>query len=311
MRVLVLGARGMLGTDLVEEWRATTEASPNEQTPVLPGSLESKIDKDQVVPGDTAEADIRDADEVDRFIREVHPHWIILCAAYTDVDGCERDPQLAFAVNATGVENVARSADRLGARVFLVSTDYVFDGRATRPYEADDPTAPLNVYGASKAAGEERLRASHSAWCIGRTSWLFGAHGASFPSKILQAAERRPELSVVKDQVGSPTYTRDLARAIRRLVRKDSRGVVHITNEGSCSWYDFALEILARSGRDSTPVNSITTDQSARPARRPNYSVLAPTSLHAYGIRLRPWQQALQAFLDELGESRSVKLGPE
>jgi dTDP-4-dehydrorhamnose reductase len=276
MRILVLGARGMLGTDLLKEWQS-----------------------DGLIPAGSAEADIRNFAEVEKLVSRVRPDWIVLSAAYTDVDGCERNPELAFAVNGTGVENVARAAQSIAARIFLVSTDYVFDGVSSRPYEVNEPIAPVNVYGASKAAGEAALRNFSGAWCIGRTSWLFGVHGPSFPQKILQAAQTRPELSVVNDQVGSPTYTRDLACAIRDLVRKDARGITHITNEGICSWFDFAREILLQSGRQSVPVLPITTDQSARPARRPNYSVLSPTNLHSYGVRLRPWQEALRAFLQE------------
>jgi dTDP-4-dehydrorhamnose reductase len=276
MRILVLGAKGMLGTDLLDAWQS-----------------------DELIPADLAEADLRSYAETEKLVLCVRPDWIILCAAYTDVDGCERNPDLAFAVNATGVENVARSAETVSAKVFLVSTDYVFDGKGTRPYEISDPVAPINVYGASKAGGEQALRKHSSSWCIGRTAWLFGIHGPSFPQKILHAAETRPELSVVNDQVGSPTYTRDLAGAIRDLVRKDVRGIVHITNEGICSWFDFAQEILSQSSRKAVPVLPISTDQSARPARRPNYSVLSPASLHAHGIRLRPWQQALSDFLQE------------
>ena len=286
MRVLVLGATGMLGTDLLDQWQKGEPRPAQSQ-------------RDDVIPAGSAEADLRDAVQVEQLVQKAHPDWVIVCAAYTDVDGCEKNRELAFAVNATGVENVARSAEKIRARVFLVSTDYVFDGKGTRPYETSDPITPINVYGASKAAGEEALRKNSSAWCIGRTSWLFGVHGPSFPEKILNAAETRPELSVVNDQVGSPTYTRDLACAIRDLVRKDARGIVHINNEGVCSWFDFAKEILAQSGRGSILVRSITTDQSARPARRPNYSVMSPSSLHAYGISLRPWQEALAAFLKE------------
>src|SRR5262245_17108537 len=257
------------------------------------------IPDEEGLPAGSAEADVRGVAQVERLVENARPDWVIVCAAYTDVDGCERNRELAFAVNATGVENVARVAEKIAARVFLVSTDYVFDGQGARPYETSDAVAPINVYGASKAAGEEALRKNSSAWCIGRTSWLFGVHGPSFPEKILNAAETRPELFVVNDQVGSPTYTRDLACAIRDLVRKDARGIVHINNEGVCSWFDFAKEILAQSGHGSIPVRSITTDQSARPARRPNYSVMSPSSLHAYGISLRPWQEALAAFLKE------------
>jgi dTDP-4-dehydrorhamnose reductase len=285
MRVLVLGATGMLGTDLLDEWNHTASSGAESH--------------DDLIPAGSADADLRDSAQIEQLVQKVRPDWVIVCAAYADVDGCEKNRELAFAVNATGVENAARAAEKIGARVFLVSTDYVFDGKGTRPYETDDRVAPINVYGASKAAGEEALRKNSSQWCIGRTSWLFGVHGPSFPEKILKAAETRPELSVVNDQVGSPTYTRDLACAIRDLVRKDARGIVHINNEGVCSWFDFAKEILTQSDRDSIPVHPITTDQSARPARRPNYSVMSPASLHAYGIRLRTWQQALTAFLKE------------
>jgi dTDP-4-dehydrorhamnose reductase len=278
----------MLGTDLLDEW--------NQQEPPANSA------HDQLIAAGSSDADLRDPSQVQQLIQRARPRWVIVCAAYTDVDGCEINQDRAFAVNATGVENVARSAEKIGARVFLVSTDYVFDGKGTRPYETTDTVAPINVYGASKAAGENALRKISSAWCIGRTSWLFGVHGPSFPDKILKAAQTRPELSVVNDQVGSPTYTRDLARAIRDLVRKDARGIVHINNDGVCSWFDFAKEILKQS-RLSNPVHPITTDQSARPARRPQYSVMSPTTLRAYGVRLRPWQQALNAFLKERASS--------
>ena len=281
MRILILGATGMLGTDLLDEWRKHETSGP----------------KPELFPAGSADADVRDPFQVDGLVQKTRPDWIVVCAAYTDVDGCEKNRDLAFAVNATGVENVARSAERIGARVFLVSTDYVFDGMGTRPYETTDRVSPINVYGASKAAGEEALRKNHSAWCIARTSWLFGLHGPSFPEKILKAAETRPELSVVNDQIGSPTYTRDLAAAIRDLIEKNARRIVHINNEGVCSWYDFARETLAQSGLGATRVHPITTGQAARPARRPNYSVLSPASLHAYGTRLRLWQEALKAFL--------------
>jgi dTDP-4-dehydrorhamnose reductase len=280
MRVLVLGARGLLGTDLLKEWQS-----------------------DDLIPAGSAEADIRQSAEVQTLVQKIRPDWIVNSAAYTDVDGCERNPELAFAVNCTGAENVVRAAQSVGSRILHVSTDYVFNGQGTRPYEIDDEVAPINVYGASKAAGEAALLHSAVPWCIARTSWLFGMNGPSFPQKILQAAETRPELSVVNDQLGSPTYTRDLARAIRDLVQKDARGIVHVSNEGACSWYDFAKEILAGAGRQSVSVKPISTDQSARPARRPNYSVLSPSSLHACGIHMRPWQQALQSYLEEKSAS--------
>ena len=292
MRVLVLGATGMLGTDLLDEWNKAEPPATSAH--------------DELISAGSSDADLRDASAVQQLIQKACPDWVIICAAYTDVDGCENNRDLAFAVNATGVENVARSAEKIAARVFLVSTDYVFDGKGSRPYETTDAVRPINVYGASKAAGEHALREISSAWCIGRTSWLFGVHGPSFPDKILNAAETRPELSVVNDQIGSPTYTRDLARAIRDLVRQEAHGIVHINNDGVCSWFDFAKEILTQSGLGN-PVHPITTNQSARPARRPNYSVMSPASLHAYGVRLRPWQQALDAFLKERASGKQSK----
>lgn len=278
MRVLVMGASGMLGTDLLQEWKG-----------------------DELIPASSRDADIRDAAQVRALIDRHRPDWIVLAAAYTDVDGSERNRELAFAVNGTGTANVAKAAVELGAKVFYVSTDYVFDGKSTRPYQPGDPIAPLGAYGASKAAGEAAVQKLPQGWCIARTSWLFGASGVSFPEKILQASETRPELQVVADQFGSPTFTRDLAAAIRDLSRASAYGIVNVTNSGSCSWYEFAKEILRQAGR-KTPVLPISTAQANRLAARPAYSILAPESLQPYGIALRPWQHALNVYLAELRE---------
>jgi dTDP-4-dehydrorhamnose reductase len=277
MRILIIGSNGMLGKDLVQEWT-----------------------QDEVFPATSLDADIRDIEQVRRLVSREHPDWIILTAAYTDVDGSERNLEQAFAVNGEGTKNVARAAQEHGAKLFYLSTDYLFDGTATHPIEPEHPIAPLNVYGQSKAAGEKAVQENHKAWCIARTSWLFGTSGTSFPEKILRAAETRPELTVVVDQVGSPTFTRDLAKAIRDLVRADARGFVNVTNTGSCSWYDFAREILRQTGRDSVRVLPITTVQAGRLAKRPAYSVLSPASLNAHGIKMRSWQDAVSAYLDEL-----------
>src|SRR5271156_239616 len=277
MRILIMGASGMLGTALQQEWT-----------------------QDKIIPASSRDADIRDATQVRALVNRAKPEWIVLTAAYTDVDGSERNPDLAFAVNGQGTENVARVANEFGARLFYISTDYLYDGNATRPYEPADPIAPLNVYGASKAAGEKAVQDHDGAWCIARTSWLFGAAGASFPEKILRAAETQRELMVVADQTGSPTFTRDLARAIRDLARKDVRGIVNITNTGACTWCEFAGEVLRQAGRSSVRVSPITTAQAARLARRPAYSVLSPASLHAHGITLRGWQDATTAYLRDL-----------
>jgi dTDP-4-dehydrorhamnose reductase len=277
MRVLLIGASGMLGTDLLEEWKS-----------------------DALIPATSEDADIRDFGQVHSLIAAHRPDWIVLAAAFTDVDGSERNPELAFAVNALGAENVARAASEFAARLFYISTDYLFDGKSSSPYEPDDPIAPVNQYGASKAAGEKAVREFAGTWCIARTSWLFGTSGASFPEKILRAAETRPELAVVSDQVGSPTFSRDFAGAIRDLARAEARGIIHVTNSGACSWYEFAKEILKQAGRNSVPIRAISTPEAARLAARPAYSVLSPKSLHAYGFRLRTWQEAVTAYLNEL-----------
>jgi dTDP-4-dehydrorhamnose reductase len=277
MRVLIIGASGMLGHDLQREWP-----------------------QDELIPASSKDADIRDAEQVRALISRARPDAIVLAAAYTDVEGSERNSELAFAVNGKGAENVARAAKEIDAAILYVSTDYLYDGTGTRAYEPADAIAPLNVYGKSKAAGEAAVQAHARSWCIVRTSWLFGAGGASFPEKILRAAETRPELTVVADQTGSPTFTRDLAGAIRDLIRKKVQGVVNVTNAGACTWCEFAAEVLRQAGRGEIRVTPITTEQAARLAKRPRYSVLAPTSLHAQGITLRSWQEAITAYLQDL-----------
>jgi dTDP-4-dehydrorhamnose reductase len=278
MRILIIGANGLLGSDLVKE--CATE---------------------EMIAAASCDADIRDFGQVRDLIARSKPEWIVLAAAYTDVDGSERNPDLAFAVNRDGAKNVAIAAREHGAKLFYVSTDYVFDGNSARPYEPDDPIRPLNVYGTSKAAGESAVLEQGGHWVIARSSWLFGASRACFPEKILAAADSQPELRVVNDQVGSPTYTRDLAEAIRKVMQANARGILNITNSGSCSWFEFAREILQRAGR-KTPVLPITSAEAARPAKRPAYSALSPAGLADYGIRLRNWRDALEAYLAELGE---------
>ena len=276
MRILIIGSNGLLGSDLVEDW---TEDDP--------------------IPATSRDADIRELQQVRQLVSRVHPNWIIMTAGYTDVDGSEQHQDMAFAINRDGARNVAIVARELGAKLCYLSTDYVFDGAANRPYEPEDPVRPLNIYGASKAAGEKAVQEHAGHWLIARTSWLFGTARPSFPEKILQAADSQPELKVVADQVGSPTYSKDLASAIRELVRADAHGILHITNSGSCSWFEFAKETLRRAGRNA-PVYPISSAEAGRPARRPTYSVLSSKSLAAHGITLRSWQEALGAYLIEL-----------
>lgn len=257
----------------------------------------------EVIPADSSEADVRDLAQVRSLVSNTHADWVVLTAAYTDVDGSEKNAEQAFAVNATGAESVARAAAETGSRLFFVSTDYVFDGNSGRPYEPQDAVHPLSVYGASKAAGEAAVQKYAREWCIARTSWLFGAFGTSFPEKILRASETRPELTVVADQVGSPTFTVDLAAAMLRLIHMEARGFVHITNSGHCSWCDFAQEVLKQAGRSSIRVLPITTSELARPAKRPAYSILSPTSLNQQGITMRHWTETLADYLTDLRQA--------
>ncbi len=273
MKVTIFGASGLLGKELLREWTG-----------------------DHVVGLNSRDADIRDASQVRDAVERTSPEWIILAAAYTDVDGCESHRDLAFAVNRDGAANVAQAAKRAGARLLFLSSDYVFDGTKNSPYETGDPRNPQSVYGRSKAEAEIRLLEIMPECCIARTSWLFGVGGKCFPDTILRLAATRPTLDVVNDQRGCPTYAVDLARAIVELCRRNASGIVHVTNSEDCTWFDFARQII-RGAKLATEVRPSTSQQMARPAPRPAYSVLSPASLHHYGVVMLPWQDALQRYL--------------
>jgi dTDP-4-dehydrorhamnose reductase len=199
-------------------------------------------------------------------------------------------------VNTQGAVNVAKAAAGVNSRLLFLSTDYVFDGSQTTPYEITDPRNPVSAYGKSKADAEVRISKILSDCCIVRTSWLFGPGGKCFPDTILKLAAARPQLDVVNDQRGCPTYTVDLAEAIVRLCHADARGIVHATNRGDCTWYEFACEIVRQAGL-KTVVRSTTSEKFVRPAPRPGYSVLSSSSLRAHGISMRPWQETLPEYL--------------
>ena len=284
MRFTLFGASGLLGQDLVREFdnrdRKGSDGSADHAT-----ALSSK------------DADLRDRNRVRELIRDSHPDWTILSAAYTDVDGCEANPDLAFAVNCDGAINQAEAARDAGSRLLFISTDYVFDGAKRTPYETTDARNPTSVYGQSKARAEERLLEILPDVCIARTSWLFGHGGKCFPATILKLASTRPKISVVNDQRGSPTFTRDLASTLLQLCRASARGIIHVTNSGDCTWYEFAGDIVRLSGLP-TLVKPVTTAEFPRPAPRPAYSVLSPVSLHAYNIRLPDWQDAARRYIE-------------
>ena len=278
MRVTLFGASGLLGQELVHE------LSRNE------------MNREQLTALSSKDADLRDRARVRDVIRDSRPDWILLSAAYTDVDGCEANREFAFAVNCEGAVNVAEAAREAGSRLMFLSTDYVFDGSKGSPYQTSDARNPTSVYGESKARAEERLLEILPEVCIARTSWLFGHGGKCFPATILKLASTRPEISVVNDQRGSPTFTRDLASALAELCRASARGIVHVTNSGNCTWYEFAAAIVRASGLPTT-IKPVTTAEFPRPARRPAYSVLSPESLHAYNIHMPDWQGALRRYL--------------
>ena len=278
MRVTIFGSSGLLGRALRNEWTG-----------------------DAVTHLSSKDADLRDAPAVADVVAKTKPNWIVLAAAYTDVDGCESNRDKAFAVNSEGAVNVARAAKTIGARMMFLSSDYVFDGEKTSPYETDDPRAPLGVYGKSKAEAEVQLLKVLPEVCIARTSWLFGVGGKCFPDTILKVAATRPQIDVVDDQRGSPTYTVDLARAIMQLCLKNAEGIVHVNNAGDCTWFDFAREIVSKGGL-KTEVHPTTTEKMARPAPRPAYSVMSAASLHRYGVAMPTWQDALKRYLTERAE---------
>jgi dTDP-4-dehydrorhamnose reductase len=275
MRVTIFGGSGLLGKALMGQWRG-----------------------DAVTGLSSQDADIRDEKRVDALIQAQRPDWIVLTAAYTDVDGCESNSDLAFAVNRDGAVNVAKAAKMAGARLLFLSSDYVFDGTKAIPYETGDARNPQSVYGRSKAEAEIRLLELLPNCCIVRTSWLFGRGGKCFPDTILKLAASRPTLDVVNDQRGCPTYAVDLARTISQLCRLNADGIVHATNIGDCTWFEFAEEIV-RGVAVKAAVRPVSSQRMDRPAPRPAYSVLSPASLQALGITMPSWRDALRRYLED------------
>jgi dTDP-4-dehydrorhamnose reductase len=262
MRVLVTGAGGQLGRDLVDAFAS-----------------------DEVLGVDHAGLDVADREAVLGLVTRDRPSAVIHAAAWTAVDACEKDVDRAMRVNALGTRHVAEAARRVGAHVCYVSTDYVFDGTKTEPYvEWDDPR-PRSVYGRSKLGGERELDPGST---IVRTSWLCGRHGSNIVKTILRLAAERDELAFVDDQRGNPTFTDDLARAIRRLVVDRRPGLFHVTNQGTVSWYEFARAVLGAAGLSPERVRSITTAEQdpPRPAPRPANSVLDNAALRLSGLPL-------------------------
>jgi dTDP-4-dehydrorhamnose reductase len=285
-RIVVIGSTGQLGSDLMRVFgpEAIGLAHPD--------------------------VEITDEAATTAKLHALRPGWVLNTAAFNRVDDCETDATLAFAVNAIGALNVSRAAAGIGAGVVFFSTDYVFGGDQQRrqPYAESDTPEPLNVYGASKCAGEQLVRLANPRHLIIRTAGLFGQttsrKGWTFPELMLQKARTGEHVRVVHDQILTPTYSADLAAKVKELIERGAAGLFHVANAGACSWFDFTAELF-RLANVSAELTPITTGQSERRARRPAYSALTSTRLQTFGVAaLRPWQDALRDYLGKKGELR-------
>jgi dTDP-4-dehydrorhamnose reductase len=281
MRILITGHKGQLGREL---WRA------------LAGET--------LLGADLPELDITDASAISQAIADFRPDVVLHPAAYTDTAGCERDPDLAYRVNALGTRNVALACQRVGAALLYISTNEVFDGLKTEPYLEWEQPNPLNVYAQSKLAGEWYVQMLLERFYIVRIAWLYSRGAISFVTKILQAADEQPELRVVTDEVATPTYAPDLAAAIAALIRQPIYGIYHFTNAGQCSRYEWALKILELAGRQ-VPVRPVTRREFPGATAKPPYSVLRNFCGAALGITLRPWEEALA---EAMGKSTNQQI---
>ncbi len=278
MRLVVTGAGGMLG-------QALGRVMDSEDVDYRPYPLSA--------------LDVTDRRAVEEALGRERPDWVIHAAGFTRVDDCESDPERAFAVNVEGSRHVADAASAVGARVLYVSTDYVFDGRKSSPYNEDDEPAPLNVYGESKLGGEMAVQGALPAgrWVIVRTAWLYGEGGKNFVDRIIEQAEAGRSLTVVDDQVGNPTWTVELARAIQVIIEAGLYGIYHVVSGGLASWFELAKEILRLTGTEA-PLEAIKTEVLEQSARRPAYSVLGTTKFQRdTGMTLEAWQGALALYL--------------
>ena len=287
MKVLVTGARGMLGSTLMEVLAAGQEGFAG-----------------QGVGVDLEDGDLTRENCAQELLAQHEPDWVIHCAAWTAVDEAENHPEEAMAANGLASAHLARACDERGCGLTYLSTDYVFDGEGPATgYPEDHPRSPLNTYGKTKAAGEEAVEAMSAPWQIVRVSWLFGEGPVNFPRTIRRLLGERETLRVVDDQCGCPTYARDLARVLTFLVSGRHRGIFHATNEGVCTWHEFAQEVARALGEDPGRIEPCPSSEYPTTARRPHNSVLLSRNLEAAGCPPRPvWQDALQRYLERLAE---------
>jgi len=280
MKILILGHKGMLGSDLLLRLFAFHD----------------------VTGKDIEDFDIASQGVCEEVIAETEPDIVINAAAYTNVDGCESDSDACFSVNAEGVKNIALACRQKRIKIVHFSTDYVFDGTRKTPYQEDDKCTPLNVYGKSKLAGEHYLKQFSDNFLLIRSAWLYGKNGNNFVKTIIEKARTEKLLKIVDDQVGSPTFTWDLAAAVQLLIEGQHTGTFHITNRGNCSWYEFAVKILKSACIPDVTVKPIKSDELERPARRPHYSVLTCRKFsETTGKVMRYWQVALDDYISKMG----------
>lgn len=276
MKILITGSNGMLGYDLQH-------------------ALKEKHD---LVLTTSKTLDITDKSHTMEFICEVKPDIVINSAAYTDVDGCEANQEIAYAVNGDGVRNLALACKEVDCPLVQVSTDYIFNGKNDKPWVEDDEIGPISVYGKSKLKGEEAILEILDKFFIVRTAWLYGVNGKNFPKTMLELAENHSEITVVYDEVGTPTYTPDLAGAISELIETDYYGIYHITNSGSCSWCELARYIFEVAHVD-VKVIPVTASEFARAASRPSYSVLKNNNWIKNGFEpLRSYKEAIKEYIE-------------
>jgi len=282
MKILITGSSGMLGTDFID----------------LLKSRKASLDPNpEVIEAPHEVLDITREDNVTAFISSHAPDIIVNCAAFTNVDKCETERDAAFNVNALGPKYIAAAAKKCGARVIQISTDFVFDGNGNRPYTEEDQTNPLSEYGRTKLEGERNIQRYCNSYLIVRTSWLFGHNGINFAAKMLELSEQHKELSIVTDETGSPTYTPDLAEALWILIKQKCEGIINVSNDGSCSRYEWAEFIFETMGF-KIKMNRIKSSEYVRPAKVPLNSTLNCQKFTTItGMKMRPWEETVESYL--------------
>ncbi|WP_297899006.1 dTDP-4-dehydrorhamnose reductase [Methanobrevibacter sp.] len=278
MKILITGYNGMLGSDLVETLK-------NEN-------------KHDLILTDVEELDITNFDEVIKVFKNEKPEIVINVAAYTDVDGCETNQDLAYNVNSIGPKNLAIASNEINAKLLHISTDYVFSGEESKPYKEEDGIGPKSYYGKTKLQGELFIKENMEEYFIIRTAWLYGFNGKNFVKTMLELSKNNNKITVVNDQYGSPTFAKDLSKSISEIIKTDKYGVYHVTNSDSCTWYEFAKQIFELANIDVNVI-PVTTKEYPTPAERPKYSVLSNEKWENNGFKkLRSYKDALKSYIE-------------